>query len=151
MGMYTEFRFEAELTDAGVRVVEELMALRQKQAEMMSTRSPWYGVMSMLSDIAADYGADPTMPLAYLNQRRRDFIPWGACDEQQCALEGNTWTVHCSMKNYTGTIQSFCRNILPLMLAAPVTTFMHYEEDLQPTPLPVQPLRPVLREVPDVG
>jgi hypothetical protein len=153
MGMYTEFRFEAELTDAGVRVVEKLMELRQKQAETMSSRSPWYEVMPLLCDIAKDYGADPTKPLPYLNQRRRDFIPWGAQagTEQQCELEGNTWKVLCELKNYDDTIRSFCTYVLPLLLSEPVTTFYHYEEDMEPTPMPVAPLRPVLREVSDVG
>lgn len=146
MGMYTELRFAARLTEDGVRVVEALLAAQKKKAEDWeagkSMSSAWDTVMPLVVEVAEKLGVNPSRPKSYLEQRRKDFIPFGAYgndENHRCEVVDGVWYVCCELKNYTATIESFLGAVLPLLIAEPVEAFSLYEESDRPTTRWVNP------------
>ena len=45
----------------------------------------------------------------YANWNRSNFIPFGGCHDHRNELVDGVWDVHCSLKNYEGTIDAFNR------------------------------------------
>ena len=149
MGMYTELRFDARLSKAGVRAVQALNEGQNKRGSAHDP-SPWYAAMPLIVDIAKELGTDLTAPVGYLNQTRKNFIPFGNHSEHRAELDGDVWRVTCELKNYTATIEQFLKDVLPLLIAEPVTVYTHYEEDTEPRAIEVRP-PPKPPEASDVG
>lgn len=117
MGMYTGLRFEAKLKP----IVADAIKLLYKED---GSDDFWWGLSRII-------------PISdrWLKIDRRDFIPFGALsympsdwDETPTGIEGETWKVCCSLKNYLGEIEFFLSEVLPHLISEPCRTEVLYEE-----------------------
>lgn len=117
MGMYTGLRFEAKLKP----IVADAMRLLYKE----SGSDGFWGDLSRIIPISD----------RWLSVGRKDFIPFGALsympsdwDETPVGIDGKTWKVCCSLKNYEGEIGIFLSDVLPYLISEPCRTEVLYEE-----------------------
>jgi hypothetical protein len=120
MGMYTGVRFQAQVTEEAREIISWCQEDRQSRGWHEAAEKfdvPW------LTD--------------WVRVGRCNFIPWGyLCylggwageEEQYSRLEGASWEVLCSLKNYQGEIRTFCEEILPHMITAETIVESRYEE-----------------------
>lgn len=117
MGMYTGLRFRAELKP----IVADAMRLLYNES---GSDSLWTNLSRII-------------PISdrWLMTGRRDFIPFGALscmpsdwDETPTGIDGETWKVCCSLKNYEGEIECFLSEVLPYLISEPCRTEVLYEE-----------------------
>jgi len=119
MGYYTDFDMECVLKPEFVPVIQFL--LHDTQWEQPS-EGRWIQVAKKFPQypVFGYYGLDD----------RADFIPFcGNGGRHDYALNGNVWTVYCSFKNYTDTIEKFATHILPF-IAEEVKHCMAKGEDM---------------------
>ena len=116
MGMYTGLRFEAKLKP----IVADAMRLLYK-----SSSDSFWGDLSRIIPISD----------LWLMKDRREFIPFGSLaympsdwEETPTGIDGNTWKVCCSLKNYEGEIEVFLSEVLPYLISEPCRTEVLYEE-----------------------
>lgn len=123
MGDYTGLRFTAKLKPQAIPIIQLLNEVRA------SPSSTW-GLVAQSFPL-------PEL-LAWQQVGRCDFIPFGAIcylpdewDDQaadgQSLLDGDTWRVICSLKNYENEIELFMLGVLPILLADPCCCEVLYE------------------------
>ena len=117
MGMYTGLRFEAKLKP----IVADAIKLLYKEGNSD-------GFWESLSRIIP-------VSNSWLMTDRRDFIPFGALsympndwEETPTGIDGQTWKVCCSLKNYGGEIELFLRDVLPYLISELCRVEYRYEE-----------------------
>ncbi len=119
MGMYTGLRFKATLKP----FVAEIMSKLYDDKDY----SDFWGTIARIIPISNDW----------LNKDRRNFIPFGAIaylpddwDAESCTagLKETEWHVCCSLKNYSGEIELFLRDVLPTLISEICQVEYLYEE-----------------------
>lgn len=117
MGMYTGLRFEAKLKP----IVADAMRLLYKES---SSDGLW-----------ADLSRIIPISDCWLMTGRKNLIPFGALsympsnwDKTPTGIDGETWKVCCSLKNYEGEIEVFLSDVLPYLISEPCRTEVLYEE-----------------------
>ena len=117
MGMYTGLRFKAKLKPLVADSFTMLYGIREG--------SSFWDNLSRIIPISDKW----------LSVGRKDFIPFGALsympsdwDETPTGIDGNTWKVCCSLKNYEGEIEVFLSEVLPHLISEPCRTEVLYEE-----------------------
>ena len=117
MGMYTGLRFKAKLKPLVADSFTMLYGIREG--------SSFWDNLSRIIPISDKW----------LSVGRKDFIPFGALsympsdwDETPTGIDGNTWKVCCSLKNYEGEIEVFLSEVLPYLVSEPCRTEVLYEE-----------------------
>ena len=118
MGMYTDLVFQAKLTPLGLKVVEQTI-----------NDGNWDRACKILK-------GTPGQSWNWVG--RSSFIPFGNSYDADTimgalgwveGLEGDVWTVECSLKNYNSEIDEFRNDVLPYLISDPCKTFTKYEED----------------------
>ena len=116
MGMYTGLRFKAKLKPLVADSFTMLYGIREG--------SSFWDNLSRIIPISDKW----------LSVGRKDFIPFGALsympsdwDETPTGIDGNTWKVCCSLKNYEGEIEVFLSEVLPHLISEPCRTEVLYE------------------------
>ena len=117
MGLYTGLRFKAKLKPLVADSFTMLYGIREG--------SSFWDNLSRIIPISDKW----------LSVGRKDFIPFGALsympsdwDETPTGIDGNTWKVCCSLKNYEGEIEVFLSEVLPHLISEPCRTEVLYEE-----------------------
>jgi hypothetical protein len=117
MGMYTGLKFEAKLKP----IVADAMNLVYSK----ESSDGFWGSLSRIIPVSDEW----------LVTDRRDFIPFGALsympsewDDVPTGIEGDTWRVCCSLKNYQGEIGQFLAEVLPYLISEPCRAEVLYEE-----------------------
>ena len=117
MGMYTGLRFKAKLKPLVADSFTMLYGIREG--------SSFWDNLSRIIPISDKW----------LSVGRKDFIPFGALsympsdwDETPTGIDGETWKVCCSLKNYEGEIGVFLSDVLPYLISEPCRTEVLYEE-----------------------
>ena len=117
MGMYTGLRFKAKLKPLVADSFTMLYGIREG--------SSFWDNLSRIIPISDKW----------LSVGRKDFIPFGALscmpsdwDETPTGIDGETWKVCCSLKNYEGEIRVFLSEVLPYLISEPCRTEVLYEE-----------------------
>lgn len=87
MGMYTDIEFKVKLKAEFIPVIQAM------NDRLIGDMNPWA----------------KTPWTEYANWDRSNFIPFGGCMNHRNELVDGVWTVHCSLKNYEGTIAAFNR------------------------------------------
>ena len=115
MGMYTTIKAEIVLKDELVPLI----------AALHNYEVTWKDILG---------------PCAFVYMDRCSFIPNGGITYSNYpeplpykTLEGNVWKFYCSLKNYSSEIETFWKDVVPL-IAESVTRFESwYEESDSPT------------------
>ena len=139
MGEYITLRFDAELTDAGRRVVEQLY--------LQQDSDPWQVAVDAAPEVFPRRAVT-----RYLIDHRRNFIPFGVLGEPPrhmadlwCKnvnkLTGHAWKVVCAVKTRS-TIDSFLADVLPYMLETDCTAKAWAEQSDEPVTQHIKPRRP---------
>ena len=117
MGMYTGLRFEATLKPI---VADSIRLLYRERG----SDGFWEGLSRIIP-----------VSNSWLMTDRRNFIPFGALsgmpsdwDEIPTGINGLTWSVCCSLKNYEEEIGLFLRDVLPYLISEPCRAEYRYEE-----------------------
>jgi hypothetical protein len=117
MGMYTGLRFEAKLKP----IVADSIKLLYREG---NSDGFWINLSQII-------------PISdrWLMKSRKDFIPFGAIsympsdwDETPTGIDGQTWKVCCSLKNYEEEIELFLRDVLPYLISEFCRVEYRYEE-----------------------
>ena len=141
MGEYITLKFDAELSDVGLQVVESLHLRFDVDVDAWAVA---------IEDACSSF---PPLPSnRFLMDGRRNFIPFGILGEPPrhmadlwCKnvnrINGYTWKVVCAVKTRS-TIDHFLADILPYMLEAECTAKTWEEENDEPATQHIKPGRP---------
>ena len=139
MGDYTGLRFRAKLTDQASSAIEKAFEAAYSEG---GSHYFWKELQSQGVKISGDF----------IRYRRRGFIPFGAV----CYMpedwgrggydfdpETKIWDVVCSAKDIgyhdKSMMETFCEEVLPLLIAEPCTAEILYEYWDEPKKVEVQP------------
>lgn len=121
--MYTGLRFKAKLKPLASIAIEAAY----RELQIAEGSYDFWEIVNAIFPISNHW----------LSIGRRDFIPLGSLSympaewddlKTEEGINGDIWTVCCSLKNYSGEIEIFLKEVLPFLIEESCTTYHLYEE-----------------------